>query len=537
MSIIKQPYEISVWEDSYENGVLQEKKICVIGSDQMEYQGRAIEPHFTKKVDGEKILTFQMYKTFIDNITGEKINNPFSQWLINEGKVKLKYGTYIDGEGNVCDKWYDFIIKQIQENSTNTLCTYTLKDALVQELSKNGFNVTLDEKSMNNIGSAKKLAEDVLAETDWTVESEVFVEQVEDALVYLTFPESFSGEVCQIEDQAASYSEGVTKKPVNNSTLSGKTILGFYSSCKNKPHRFQFIYSEKGYDRNYEGKFYIDRKDDRTIIEKNCQYYIDFAYPELDYEEPNQDNGSEVLGLYLPKDFSIGTPGSRYDDYGDEIESDSTLSSWFRGKRYSFAQQAVYVPLLDRYCQKFKREERIPLIFEKNLFSNVQDTSIVINSKENTEVSNIVISKENRYNGVYLTLDDHKYDKYILQYKITVDEGRLERIGGHNSHYFPEKYILYKEDENGNYVEIDYERADDTDSYILLKGVTASTPNTNSKYLVEIVYTKRDSTGTQPDLYIQPNRALEGVYAKCTITDLSLTMVGDYLGYTDSLEI
>jgi hypothetical protein len=55
------------------------------------------------------------------------------------------------------------------------LYTYQLEDALVQELSKNGFNVTLDAELMNNVGNAQKLAEDVLAETDWNVESEVFV--------------------------------------------------------------------------------------------------------------------------------------------------------------------------------------------------------------------------------------------------------------------------------------------------------------------------------------------------------------------------
>jgi hypothetical protein len=46
---------------------------------------------------------------------------------------------------------------------------------LVQELSKNGFGVTLDAELMNNIGDAKELGEQVLNETDWNVESEVFV--------------------------------------------------------------------------------------------------------------------------------------------------------------------------------------------------------------------------------------------------------------------------------------------------------------------------------------------------------------------------
>jgi hypothetical protein len=62
-----------------------------------------------------------MYKHYIDNITGEKIDNPFTDLLKNETKVKLYYE----------DKWYDFIVKNISENSTNYLYTYQLEDALV----------------------------------------------------------------------------------------------------------------------------------------------------------------------------------------------------------------------------------------------------------------------------------------------------------------------------------------------------------------------------------------------------------------------
>jgi hypothetical protein len=106
-----------------------------------------------------------MYKRFVDNVTGETITNPFSDWLVNERKIKLFYD----------EKWYDFIIKNITETSTNFLYSYQLEDALVQELSKNGFNVTLDAALMNNIGNAEHLAKFVLKETDWDVVSETFV--------------------------------------------------------------------------------------------------------------------------------------------------------------------------------------------------------------------------------------------------------------------------------------------------------------------------------------------------------------------------
>jgi hypothetical protein len=62
-----------------------------------------------------------MYAQYIDNATGEKTKNPFVDWLVSEGKVKLKYG----------DKWFDFIVKDISENSSTYLYTYQLEDALV----------------------------------------------------------------------------------------------------------------------------------------------------------------------------------------------------------------------------------------------------------------------------------------------------------------------------------------------------------------------------------------------------------------------
>jgi hypothetical protein len=45
---------------------------------------------------------------------------------------------------------------------------------------------------MNNMGTVKELAEYVLAETDWNVAAEAFVEQVEDNLVYVKMPEDIS---------------------------------------------------------------------------------------------------------------------------------------------------------------------------------------------------------------------------------------------------------------------------------------------------------------------------------------------------------
>jgi hypothetical protein len=157
MSILKKPYEIAVYDDVLIDGKFQEVRLGIIGSDKMLSQSRAIEPNLIRNVNGQNKFSFKMYKRYIDTATGEKVYNPFVDWLISERKVKLKYE----------DKWYDFIVKDIGENSADYLYTYQLEDANALELSKNGFGITLDADLMNNIGDSVSLGRQVMAETDW----------------------------------------------------------------------------------------------------------------------------------------------------------------------------------------------------------------------------------------------------------------------------------------------------------------------------------------------------------------------------------
>lgn len=343
MSIIKSPYEISVWRDEITENGPREQKVCTIGSDKMTSQSRATAPNFVRRANGEKSLTFQMYKQYVDTMTGEKVQNPFVDLITNETKIKLYY------EGI----WYDFVVKDINENSSTHLCSYTLEDALVKELSRNGFGVILDAELNNNLGDAQTLAEFALAETDWKVKSEVLVEKVEEALIYVQLPAGTRAIhlLDQSKDIKGEYSAGVgegDKKVFQSDT----TVLAFYSCCKNKPYRFQFIYSENGYGRTADGEYNISRKDTRVINQADCQYYIDIGD---DYAEPNVETGTDSLGLYLPTGWKIGYVGERWNNEGNVlIEKDSQISSWYRGERYGYAPQSVYVPMLEKYCQRFK---------------------------------------------------------------------------------------------------------------------------------------------------------------------------------------
>ena len=111
MSILKKPYEISVWDDIWdsEKGQFIEKRLGVIGADYMTTQARVIEPSLVRKVNGEKKLTFKLYCYYVDNETGERVRNPYVDWLISERKIRLDY----DGHN------YAFLIKDIAENSSN----------------------------------------------------------------------------------------------------------------------------------------------------------------------------------------------------------------------------------------------------------------------------------------------------------------------------------------------------------------------------------------------------------------------------------
>ena len=142
-NILRKPYEISLWEDTIDKieiknpeteeiEVVQyykEVPIAIIGSNSMNTSIRAYNPTFTQNINGSSTLTFTINSKYYDETTGNFIDNPFSKLLVNERKVKLKYN----------NDWYDFIIKNIDENSEEKTYTYTAEDLFVNELSKNGF--------------------------------------------------------------------------------------------------------------------------------------------------------------------------------------------------------------------------------------------------------------------------------------------------------------------------------------------------------------------------------------------------------------
>ena len=269
MGVIKKPYEISLWEDiltfKYEDGTetegaienghgpvihqyYKERKICIIGSDVMDTPIRATSPKLVSKVNGENILTFNMYSHYYDTDANEYFVNPFIGLIVNERKIKLRYGTL----GAESTKWYDFVIKNIQENSDTKTYSYTAKDLFVNELSKSGFNLEFAAELENNMGNINTLAERVLDESDWKLRDsgEILKQTIEEPLYQIQLSKDVT--LTNMEDS----SDTLT-------LAANKFIYAFYNNIVNEQPYVQFLYAEE-----YE-------VDDDHIITNSPNWFLD----------------------------------------------------------------------------------------------------------------------------------------------------------------------------------------------------------------------------------------------------------------------
>lgn len=215
--------------ENYEvkNCKVKERKIGIIGSSSMTAQHRAMNGKLVQNVNGSNTLTFSMYHKYYDNESGEYVENPFIKLLTNERRVKLRLGN--PGDADV--EWYDFVIKNVQESSDSKVFNYTCTDLFINELSKNGYNITLDGELENNIGTPKELAERVLEGSGW---------QVEDGDLIHTFHEE---PVYRIV-----FNSTVTLTPVSKKAgdppfelKAGDGALAFYSSINARGKELQIL--------------------------------------------------------------------------------------------------------------------------------------------------------------------------------------------------------------------------------------------------------------------------------------------------------
>lgn len=314
MSVLRKPYEISIWGDKYDTTLQRfvEVKLMVIGSNTMISQSRALQPKLVENVNGTHTFSFMVYYQYKDNITGELVANPYASYLVNERKIKLKYG----------DQWYDFIIKNIKQDSNKYSYEISATDQYINELSKNGFNLTLDAELDNNVGTAPYLASQILAETDWQVRddswtgggltSEFIPDRVNETLVELKLNQNINA--YRIKDDIP----GICPTIEFISISSGATVFAFYSCLMDKAKRLSFIYVS---DRSI-----LIKDDERIITNKNCQYYID----NVNYN----DGTTQTYNLPIPN--FCNTTGV-------------VISNDYRGARYVWAPDMRFNKIIGQY--------------------------------------------------------------------------------------------------------------------------------------------------------------------------------------------
>ena len=331
--MLKKPYKITLWEDRNRyiknqneevlNQYLEEICLTTIGSNTMDTPIRAFNPILVEELNGSRTLTFQIFSKYWDEEEEDFKQNPFINLLVNERKVKL----YYDNE------WYDFVIKQIQENSESNTFTYTCKDLFINELGKTGYEVELDTELQNNMGTVIELGNYILEGTDWRVDAancDKLIQRNKEMLYSYRIPEGDSITATNILD--------------NNETitLEDKVIYVFYSCKANNESKTQFLYVESNAT---------------TYDEAQLVYKID-------------ENGFIVNS----KDWIVETGTVNYN---------YLTSSKYFGEKIVEKQKSKYIPAIGETCTVWEKNNQKYYCYTETEYSSIAEIqNILVNSAD-----------------------------------------------------------------------------------------------------------------------------------------------------------
>ena len=359
-------YEISVWEDYFVTASgsteshYEEKKLCVIGSNTMTDGSRALEPNLVLNVNGTHTLTFKLYLSYIDTITGEKIDNPFVKLLVNERKVKVYWD---NGQEDINDKWYDLVVKDISEDSDSNTVVYTCEDLFINELGKSGFELNFSDEANNNQGTIYELATAVLDGTDWELD-----EENTDHLLQTQEEALYKATITNVNALGGSFADGFLNitKDKNEKIENGKVCYLPYSMV---PHRdeeiadktaLQFIYAPE----------YTTEFSSMVITNEDCNWLITggrWIINGNNYQFKVPQNGT--LGGSLRTIFTIS--------------KEAYVSDQYRGNVYCRKQLSTYDAKLERYVNVYKLKGSNPGPNDKRIFGYVDydyDASDLVNN-------------------------------------------------------------------------------------------------------------------------------------------------------------
>lgn len=356
-------YEISVWEDYFvpasgsTESHYEERKLCVIGSNTMTDGSRALEPNLVLNVNGTHTLTFKLYLSYIDTITGERIDNPFVKLLVNERKVKAYWD---NGQEDINDKWYDLVVKDISEDSDSNTVTYTCEDLFINELGKSGFELNFSDEANNNQGTIYELATAVLDGTDWQLDEEN------------------TDHLLQTQEEAL-YEVKIT----NMDALTGVYANGFLNITKDKYEKIPnnaicyLPYSM------------VPHSDDELADMTAVQFIYAPEYT-TEYSSmliTNEDSNWLVTGGVWIKSgniyqFKIPSSGTTKTIFTINL-SNAFVSDKYRGNVYCRKQLSTYDANLERYVNVYKVKGSDPTADDKRIFGYVDydyDASDLVNN-------------------------------------------------------------------------------------------------------------------------------------------------------------
>lgn len=359
-------YEISVWEDYFvpasgsTESHYEERKLCVIGSNTMTDGSRALEPNLVLNVNGTHTLTFKLYLSYIDTITGERIDNPFVKLLVNERKVKAYWD---NGQEDINDKWYDLVVKDISEDSDSNTVTYTCEDLFINELGKSGFELNFSDEANNNQGTIYELATAVLDGTDWQLD-----EENTDHLLQTQEEALYEVKITNTNALTGIYAKGflnITKDeyeiiPINKLCYLPYSMVPHSDDELADMTAVQFIYAPE----------YTTEFSSMVITNKDCNWLITGGQWVI--------NGSN----YQFKVRQDGTPKSSWRTIF-AINKEAYVSNRYRGNVYCRKQLSTYDANLERYVNVYKVKGSDPTADDKRIFGYVDydyDASDLVNN-------------------------------------------------------------------------------------------------------------------------------------------------------------
>lgn len=401
----KDKYEISIWEDypvaAQKEGDItipahyEERKIAVIGSDTLSSPCRAYNPKLEQNINGTNTFSFEMFQLYRENFVydgkDEVLTNPFLALLSNERKIKVFWK----------DKWYDFVIKNISEDTSSRKNTYTCQDLYINELSKNGFNLTFDSELGNNEGTAQELVAKVLEGTDWTLDekgSQGIQQKKEEPVFEFRLPESIEGVINQSKPEAAS-----TK------IAAEQTILLFYNQIQSliETSAQTSIDLQFAWANNYETE-----TNSQLVINADC-YTATFWY--------KKENGAIELAT---------------SQAGASRTLSSAVSDKYRAERLVLSKVRKFDPLTKKYCYVLKRTGSNDEIYEfsESKFSDALSVqNLFVNSSDftNSQGWERIGKESNIPLGIYKNEETGEYEKtYIRLYPSTDTSSNIYKNRG-----------------------------------------------------------------------------------------------------------